>query len=77
MAVFHAQKKVGKTGLHTMPDEEMSYPQNLVICMTATGGCRSGFGVLMVGSLPDLHIAPDGAQSFPLYIYDLDNKNEQ
>ncbi|WP_415486827.1 type ISP restriction/modification enzyme [Acetobacter sp.] len=57
--------------------DKRSYDVNLVICITASGGTRSGFGALMVKQLSDLHIAPDGAQSFPLYVYDMENKDEK
>ncbi|WP_369689241.1 type ISP restriction/modification enzyme [Acetobacter aceti] len=45
--------------------------------MTASGGERSGFGALMISQLPDLHVSPNGSQVFPLYVYDLENKDEK
>ncbi|WP_408736094.1 type ISP restriction/modification enzyme [Acetobacter aceti] len=64
-------------GINTMSINKSNHGGNLVICVTGMGGCRSEFGVLMVGQVPDLHISPDATQSFPLYVYSMENKDER
>jgi predicted helicase len=48
---------------------------NIVICVP-TIGSRCDFLPIITNFIPDLHIAPDGAQCFPLYYYE-ENKNKQ
>lgn len=43
--------------------------KNIAICVVGPGA-RQAFSALMTDTLPDLHLSPDGAQCFPLYIYE-------
>ncbi|MCC5074677.1 type III restriction endonuclease subunit R [Xanthomonas campestris pv. plantaginis] len=46
-------------------------PRHKNMAITIVGpGARQDFSPLMVNVLPDLHLAPDGAQCFPLYFYE-------
>lgn len=47
-----------------------SNKENLAICLTVTGA--KGFSVIIVDSIPDLHLIGD-AQCFPLYLYEATN----
>lgn len=42
---------------------------NRVIAVVGPGA-RQPFAALMVDAIPDLHLAPDGAQCFPLFVYE-------
>jgi predicted helicase len=42
--------------------------RNLAICVVSPGA-RQPFSALMTDTLPDLHLAPDGVQCFPLWYY--------
>ena len=42
--------------------------KNLIISVVGPGA-RQDFSALITDQLPDLHLAPDGAQCFPLYVF--------
>ena len=48
---------------------------NKVISITAPGA-RQAFSALIVDRVPDLHVSPDGAQCFPLQLYELIDAEE-
>lgn len=48
------------------PDESH---ENLAISVVAPGA-RQRFSALMVDTIPDLHLSPDGAQCFPRFLYE-------
>ncbi len=54
------------------PNEKLS---NLAICVVGPGA-RQSFSALMVNTLPDLHLSPDGVQCFPLFHFEKEEEND-
>jgi predicted helicase len=49
--------------------------ENLVICLPSVGA-RQSFTCIITDQTPDLHIYSDGAQCFPLYVYEKSDPDE-
>lgn len=49
---------------------------NLIISVVGPGA-RQDFAALITNHLADLHLAPDGAQCFPLYIYESNDDSDE